>query len=82
VGPGAGLTEIQAIKARGELRDYYLLWAAEAGLLRRLARNPEAAESYRRALALVTSDPERRFLERRLVEVGGGTPHRKLEPDA
>jgi RNA polymerase sigma-70 factor (ECF subfamily) len=31
----------------------------------------EAAKSYKRALALVTNDSERRFLERRLREVGG-----------
>jgi predicted RNA polymerase sigma factor len=32
----------------------------------------EAAKSYQRALALVTNDSERRFLERRLREVAVG----------
>jgi RNA polymerase sigma-70 factor (ECF subfamily) len=70
-GPAAGLAIVDAIKARGELSEYYLLWAAEADLLRRLGRQADAAGAYRRALDLVTSDPERRFLERRLAEVGG-----------
>ena len=69
-GPEVGLSLIGTLKARGELRDYHLLWAAEADLLRRLGRLDEAAGAYRRALGLVTSEPERRFLERRLAEVG------------
>lgn len=68
-GPAAGLALIEAIKSRGELREYYLLWAAEADLLRRLGRFGDAAQAYRGALALVTSAPERRFLDRRLAEV-------------
>ena len=71
-GPASGLAIIESLKARGELREYYLFWSAEADLLRRLGQNTAAAEAYRRALALVTTDPERRFLARRLAEVGGG----------
>ncbi len=74
-GPEQGLTLIDAIEARGELSDYYLLPAARADLLRRMARWSEAAEAYRAALALVKGNPERRFLERRLAEaeeLGGG----------
>jgi RNA polymerase sigma-70 factor, ECF subfamily len=37
-------------------------------LLRRLGSSREAAKSYTRALALVTNDSERRFLESRLRE--------------
>jgi RNA polymerase sigma-70 factor (ECF subfamily) len=48
------------------------LHAARADLLRRLGSSAEAAKSYERALALVTNDSERRFLERRLRELGGG----------
>ena len=40
-------------------------------MLRRLGRRSEAAESYRRALELVTNESERRYLERRLGEVQG-----------
>jgi RNA polymerase sigma-70 factor (ECF subfamily) len=70
-GPAAGLELIAALKVRGELDQYYLLWSAEADLQRRLERFEEAAVAYRRALSLVGSAPERRFLERRLLEVGG-----------
>ncbi len=51
---------------------YHLLHAARADLLRRLGSAEEAAKSYARALALVTNDSERRFLERRLREVSAG----------
>jgi len=70
-GPEAGLAHIARLKLQGDLERYYLLWAAEADLLRRLDRRREAAASYRRAIALVTTDPERNFLQRRLAEVGG-----------
>jgi RNA polymerase sigma-70 factor (ECF subfamily) len=52
-----------------ELPEYYLLHAARADLLRRAKRSSEAADAYRKALALVTNDAERRFLERRLDAV-------------
>ncbi len=68
-GPAKGLCLLDAIEARGDLRDYHLLPAARADLLRRLGRWAEAADAYRRALALVANDPERRFLERRLAEM-------------
>ena len=68
-GPQAGLAIVDGIKARGQLSEYYLLWATEADLLRRLERPKAAAEAYRKALELVSSEPERRFLERRLAEV-------------
>jgi RNA polymerase sigma-70 factor, ECF subfamily len=51
------------------LEGYHLLHAARADLYRRLDRRDEAAVSYRLALELTTSDPESRFLERRLGEV-------------
>jgi RNA polymerase sigma-70 factor, ECF subfamily len=55
------------------------LHAARADLLRRLGADVEAAKSYERALALVTNDAERRFLERRLREVRPG-PGRARTP--
>jgi RNA polymerase sigma-70 factor, ECF subfamily len=69
-GPQAGLELIDAILARGELADYHLAHAARADLCRRLGRTAEARESYERALELVRQAPERRFLERRLRELG------------
>jgi RNA polymerase sigma-70 factor (ECF subfamily) len=68
-GPQAGLLEIARLKTGHELDSYYLLWSAEADLLRRLGRRAEAQQSYRHALELVTTDPERRFLERRVQEL-------------
>jgi RNA polymerase sigma-70 factor (ECF subfamily) len=68
-GPGRGLVLIDALSAAGDLDGYHLLHAARADLLRRLGSSVEAAESYARALELVTNDSERRFLERRLREV-------------
>ena len=52
-----------------QLDGYHLLHAARADLLRRVGASDAAAQSYTRALALVTNDSERRFLERRLREV-------------
>ncbi len=71
-GPVEGLRLLAALDAA--LPDYHLLPAARADLLRRLARWDDAAEEYRRALALVPSAPERRFLERRLREMDQGRP--------
>jgi RNA polymerase sigma-70 factor (ECF subfamily) len=65
-GPQAALALVDALAATGALDGYYLLHAARADLLRRLGSSAEAATSYARALALVSNDSERRFLERRL----------------
>ena len=64
-GPERGLALLTAL----ELPGYHLLPAARADLLRRLGRSQEAAAAYRDALALVTNEAERRFLERRLAEL-------------
>jgi RNA polymerase sigma-70 factor (ECF subfamily) len=68
-GPLAGLALIDAILARGDLTDYHLAHSARAELCRRLGRTAEAQASYERALSLTQQEPERRFLERRLVEL-------------
>lgn len=65
-----GLQQIDNIMARGDLTDYHLAHAARADLCRRLGRMAEARDSYQRALALVKQEPERRFLEKRLDELG------------
>jgi RNA polymerase sigma-70 factor (ECF subfamily) len=69
-GPDAGLALIDAILARGDLADYHLVHAARADLCRQLGRTEEARDSYRTALVLARQEPERRFLERRLAELG------------
>jgi RNA polymerase sigma-70 factor (ECF subfamily) len=68
-GPLAGLELIDAILARGDLVDYHLTHSARADLCRRLGRMEEARSSYERALSLVRQEPERRFLEKRLLEL-------------
>jgi RNA polymerase sigma-70 factor (ECF subfamily) len=68
-GPAAGLPLLDALESSGRLDGYHLLPATRADLLRRLGRAAEAAASYRAALALATSEPDRRYLARRLAEV-------------
>ena len=66
----AGLEQIDAILAQGDLSGYHLAHAARADLCRRLGRTADARASYQQALALVKQEPERRFLEKRLHELG------------
>ena len=73
-GAQAGLDLIDQLAATDDLSNYHLLHAARADLSRRLGFSAESAKSYQRALALVTNDAERRFLERRLREVQSPTP--------
>jgi RNA polymerase sigma-70 factor (ECF subfamily) len=51
------------------LEDYHYLHSTRGELLRRLGRTDEARAAYRRALAMVHDDAERRLLERRLAEL-------------
>jgi RNA polymerase sigma-70 factor (ECF subfamily) len=67
-GPEAGLALVDELEASGALRDYHLLAATRADLLRRLARPAEAAAAYRQALDHAGTDAERRYLARRLAE--------------
>jgi RNA polymerase sigma-70 factor, ECF subfamily len=68
-GPAAGLALVDDLMADGQLAGYYLLPATRADLLRRLDQREDAAASYREALALAGTEPERRYLARRLAEV-------------
>ncbi len=68
-GPEHGLQIVERLRLGGQLKGFHLLHAARADFLRRLGRWSNAAESYRRALSLATSEPERRFLERRVAEM-------------
>ena len=68
-GPEKGLLLIDAILARGDLRDYPVAHAARANLCRRAGRKAEAISSYERALALPTQSATKRFIERRLAEL-------------
>jgi len=68
-GPEAGLDIVDRLA----LEDYRYLHSTRGELLRRLGRTAEARDAYRRALALVHDDAERRLLERRLAELGMAT---------
>jgi len=68
-GPQRGLDIVDHVA----LEDYHYLHSTRGELLRRLGRLDEVREAYRRALALVHDDAERRLLERRLVELGTAT---------
>ena len=68
-GGGSGRRTRADGAAPRRLAAYHLWHAARADLLRRLGSHTDAAAAYREALARVGSDPERRFLERRLAEV-------------
>ena len=69
-GPEAGLALLAEPALSESLAGYHLFHAAQADLLRRAGRPAEAAEAYRSALSLCGNAVERRYLERRLAEVG------------
>jgi len=69
-GPAAGLERVDALAADPDLQQYHLFHAARADLLRRLNRRDEAVGAYATALGIATNPAERRFLERRLAELG------------
>jgi RNA polymerase sigma-70 factor (ECF subfamily) len=62
-GPLVGLAAIDGIH---ELDGYHYFHAVRADLLRRLGRPVEARAAYQRSLELAHSEPERRFLARRV----------------
>jgi RNA polymerase sigma-70 factor (ECF subfamily) len=65
-GAEAGLALVEPL----DLDGYQYYHSTRADLLRRLGRADEARGQYERALELADSEPERRFLRRRLAEVG------------
>jgi RNA polymerase sigma-70 factor, ECF subfamily len=64
-GPEAGLAAMDRLEG---LDGYPYLHSSRADLLRRLGRTAEARAAYERALPLVRTEPERRFIARRLRE--------------
>jgi RNA polymerase sigma-70 factor (ECF subfamily) len=69
-GPAKALVEIAALEKERKLRDYYLLLAVRGHLLLELGRPMEAAHHFRLALERPCSEPERRFLRRKLEQCG------------
>jgi RNA polymerase sigma-70 factor, ECF subfamily len=64
-GTGAGLSLVDRL----DLDGYQYFHSTRAELLRRLGRADEARIEYERALELAHTEPERRFLQRRVAEV-------------
>jgi RNA polymerase sigma-70 factor (ECF subfamily) len=72
-GSEAGLALVDDLLRRDQLTDYRFAHSTRADLCRRLGRTQDAIEAYQRALSLTKQEPERRFLLRRLHEVGDRT---------
>ena len=66
--PSVALAHADGLAA--ELDGYRYLHSTRAELLRRLGRDEEAADAYRRALSLTPGEVERRFLERQISQLG------------
>ena len=65
-----GLKQIDQLGATGELDNYHLYHAARADLLRRMGYREQALQEYDKALALTGNAVERRYLRRRIAELG------------
>ncbi|WP_315755070.1 MULTISPECIES: RNA polymerase sigma factor [unclassified Bradyrhizobium] len=68
-GPARALALVDALAARGGLKQYDLLPAVRADLLRRLGRRDEARAAYREASGATQLAPLRRLYARRLGEL-------------
>jgi RNA polymerase sigma-70 factor, ECF subfamily len=66
-GPAAGLAGVEELAGDGALDRYHPFHLARGRFLEQLGRRAEAAQAYRRALALAGNQPEREFLQRRLA---------------
>ena len=76
-----GLALVAGIERSNELKDYYVLHAAKADLLRRSERFEEALLSYEQALEITPNKVTQKYLQRRMNEVKKflvtGTPSAK-----
>jgi RNA polymerase sigma-70 factor (ECF subfamily) len=66
-GPAAALAALQPLETEPALANYYLLPSVTARLFAELGDRANATACYRRALERPCSEPERRFLQRRLA---------------
>jgi predicted RNA polymerase sigma factor len=70
-GPAAGLNALKAIPVDSQLERYPFLYAAEGEFHRRLGHSGQAEVSLRRALDLARTEPQQRFLLRKLAALRG-----------
>jgi RNA polymerase sigma-70 factor (ECF subfamily) len=80
-GPAAGLETLDAMAGREVLDDYALFHATVGELAARSGDRRRAVRSYRRARALVQSQPERQLLDRRLAHYGNDETSFKIRPE-
>jgi RNA polymerase sigma-70 factor (ECF subfamily) len=73
-GPEIALASLDKLSREPSTKNYYLLPAVRADFLRRLGRNAEAAAAYQEALGYPCTEPERRFLVRRMAGLTLDTP--------
>ena len=66
-GAEAGLREVEKITSHPALQHYYLLPATLGDLWQELGESEKAADNFRQALRCPCSEPERRFLQRKLA---------------
>jgi RNA polymerase sigma-70 factor (ECF subfamily) len=71
-GPRAGLVEVDHVRTMPGMQDYALLHATAGTFLERSGEPRAAAAHFSRALGCRISEPERRFLERKLQAVLNG----------
>ncbi len=67
-GPAEALEAIERLESHRKLGDYHLLLAVRGHLLQEVGRPDEALSCFRAALECPCSEPERRFLRRKLAE--------------
>ena len=68
-GPQAGLSIIDSILARGELRDYHKIHSTRGELLSRSGQTHAAIQAFEQAIILVKQVPEQRFLQQKLAQL-------------
>jgi RNA polymerase sigma factor (sigma-70 family) len=72
-GPAAGIGELDKLRGEPRLADYYLLWSSLGALHAEAGNGEQAGAFYHEALKHVGSEPERRFLSRKLKEMEAPT---------
>ena len=65
---GQILPEIELLKKGGQMNSHYLLFAAEADLLKRVGKIRAALEAYERAEQLTSSHPDKVFLQAKVAK--------------
>ena len=67
-GPAEGLAAVERLDGNPKLEDYHLLLSVRGHLLQEVGRHADAAVCFRAALERPCSEPERRFLRRKLAQ--------------